>query len=49
MSNLYQETFEGEKTTKADGLIKLIFGFILGMMLVHVYIYLRKYDYDECY
>ena len=37
---LSQETFEGEKTTKADGFIKLIFGFILGMMLyVFIFIY----------
>ena len=38
--DLSQETFEGEKTTKADGLIKLIFGFILGMMLyMFIFIY----------
>jgi ABC-2 type transport system permease protein len=37
---LSQETFEGEKTTKADGFIKLIFGFILGMMLyMFIFIY----------
>ncbi len=38
--NIYQETFKGEKTTKADGLIKLIFGMILGMMLyMFIFIY----------
>jgi len=38
--NIYQETFKGEKTTKADGAIKLIFGMILGMMLyMFIFIY----------
>tara|TARA_B100001758_G_scaffold230588_1_gene226390 strand:+ start:2712 stop:4013 length:1302 start_codon:yes stop_codon:yes gene_type:complete len=38
--NIYQETFSGEKTTKADGAIKLIFGMILGMMLyMFIFIY----------
>lgn len=38
--NIYQETFNGEKTTKADGAIKLIFGMILGMMLyMFIFIY----------
>jgi len=38
--NIYQETFKGEKTTKADGVIKLIFGMILGMMLyMFIFIY----------
>ena len=31
--NLLQETFQGEKTTKSDGLVKYIFGFVLGMLL----------------
>ena len=38
--NIYQETFKGEKTTKADGAIKLIFGMILGLMLyMFIFIY----------
>ena len=38
--NIYQETFKGEKTTKADGVIKLIFGMILGLMLyMFIFIY----------
>ena len=32
--NLFQETFEGEKTTKTDGLVKLIFGMVLLLILV---------------
>ena len=38
--NLYQESFEGEETTKMDGIIKLIFGMILGMLL---YIFIFAY------
>ena len=38
--NLFQETFEGEKTTKTDGLVKLIFGMVLGMLL---YIFIFAY------
>ena len=37
---LYQESFEGEETTKMDGIIKLIFGMILGMLL---YIFIFAY------
>ena len=38
--NLYQESFEGEETTKMDGIIKLIFGMVLGMLL---YIFIFAY------
>ena len=38
--NLYQESFEGEETTKMDGLVKVIFGMILGMLL---YIFIFAY------
>ena len=38
--NLFQETFEGEKTTKIDGVIKLGFGMFLGMLL---YIFIFAY------
>ena len=38
--NLYQESFEGEETTKMDGLIKIFFGMILGMLL---YIFIFAY------
>ena len=38
--NLYQESFEGEETTKMDGVIKLIFGMVLGMLL---YIFIFAY------
>ena len=38
--NLYQESFEGEETTKMDGLIKIVFGMILGMLL---YIFIFAY------
>ena len=38
--NLYQESFEGEETTKMDGIIKLVFGMILGMLL---YIFIFAY------
>ena len=31
--NLYQESFEGEETTKMDGFAKVMFGMILGMLL----------------
>ena len=38
--NLYQETFEGEKTTKADGAVKLIFGMVLGFLLyMFIFVY----------
>ena len=38
--NLLQETFQGEKTTKSDGLVKYIFGFVLGMLLyMFIFIY----------
>ena len=38
--NLLQETFQGEKTTKSDGLVKYIFGFALGMLLyMFIFIY----------
>ena len=38
--NLFQETFEGEKTTKTDGFLKLLFGLFLGMLL---YIFIFAY------
>jgi len=38
--NLYQESFEGEETTKMDGLVKVIFGMVLGMLL---YIFIFAY------
>tara|TARA_B100000029_G_scaffold488869_1_gene546002 strand:+ start:4149 stop:5453 length:1305 start_codon:yes stop_codon:yes gene_type:complete len=38
--NLYQESFEGKETTKMDGIVKLIFGMILGMLL---YIFIFAY------
>ena len=38
--NLYQESFEGEETTKMDGIMKLAFGMILGMLL---YIFIFAY------
>tara|TARA_Y100000739_G_scaffold229903_1_gene247189 strand:- start:1682 stop:2986 length:1305 start_codon:yes stop_codon:yes gene_type:complete len=38
--NLYQESFEGEETTKMDGLVKVIFGMILGLLL---YIFIFAY------
>ena len=38
--SLFQETFEGEKTTKTDGFLKLIFGMFLGMLL---YIFIFAY------
>ena len=31
--NLFQESFEGEETTRVDGVVKLIFGFFLGFLL----------------
>jgi ABC-2 type transport system permease protein len=31
--NLFQESFDGEETTRIDGLVKLIFGFFLGFLL----------------
>ena len=31
--NLYQESFEGEETTKMDGIVKMAFAFFLGMLL----------------
>ena len=31
--DLFQESFDGEETTRIDGLIKLIFGFFLGFLL----------------
>ena len=38
--NLIQETFQGEKTTKSDGLVKYIFGFVLGMLLyMFIFVY----------
>ena len=38
--NLLQETFQGEKTTKSDGIVKYIFGFVLGMLLyMFIFIY----------
>ena len=38
--SLFQETFEGEKTTKIDGVIKLGFGMFLGLLL---YIFIFAY------
>ena len=38
--NLYQESFEGEETTKMDGLVKVMFGMILGLLL---YIFIFAY------
>jgi len=38
--NLYQESFEGEETTKMDGIIKISFGMFLGMLL---YIFIFAY------
>ncbi len=38
--NLYQESFEGEETTKMDGFIKISFGMFLGMLL---YIFIFAY------
>lgn len=38
--SLFQETFEGEKTTKTDGFLKLFFGMFLGMLL---YIFIFAY------
>ena len=38
--NLSQESFKGEETTKTDGVIKVIFGLILGMLLyMFIFIY----------
>ena len=31
--DLFQESFDGEETTRIDGLVKLIFGFFLGILL----------------
>ena len=31
--NLFQESFDGEETTRVDGVVKLIFGFFLGFVL----------------
>ena len=31
--NLFQESFDGEETTRVDGIVKLGFGFALGMLL----------------
>ena len=31
--DLFQESFDGEETTRIDGLVKLIFGFFLGFLL----------------
>ena len=31
--NLFQESFDGEETTRLDGIVKLGFGFVLGMLL----------------
>ena len=31
--NLFQESFDGEETTRVDGVVKLIFGFFLGFLL----------------
>lgn len=31
--NLFQESFDGEETTRVDGIVKLIFGFFLGFLL----------------
>ena len=38
--NLYQESFEGEETTKMDGIVKMAFAFFLGMLL---YIFIFAY------
>ena len=38
--NLYQESFEGEETTKMDGIVKMMFAFFLGMLL---YIFIFAY------
>ena len=38
--NLYQESFEGEETTKMDGIIKISFGMFLGTLL---YIFIFAY------
>ena len=38
--NLLQETFQGEKTTKSDGLVKYIFGLALGLLLyMFIFVY----------
>ena len=38
--NLFQESFEGEETTKVDGLIKVLFGLVLGGLLyMFIFIY----------
>jgi len=38
--NLSQETFDGEKTSRADGAVELMFGFILGFLLyIFIFIY----------
>lgn len=38
--NLSQETFDGEKTSRADGAVELMFGFILGFLLyMFIFIY----------
>ena len=38
--SLFQESFDGEETTKIDGLVKVVFGLILGMLLyMFVFIY----------
>ena len=48
--NLIQETFQGEKTTKSDGIVKYIFGFVLvqlyascpyllGLLALHLHFY----------
>ena len=31
--NLFQESFDGKETTRVDGLVKLMFGFFLGLLL----------------
>ena len=31
--NLFQESFDGEETTRVDGVVKLVFGFFLGFLL----------------
>tara|TARA_B100000989_G_C19518098_1_gene462730 strand:- start:247 stop:1551 length:1305 start_codon:yes stop_codon:yes gene_type:complete len=31
--NLYQESFDGKETTRVDGIVKLIFGMVLGLIL----------------
>ena len=38
--NLYQESFEGQETTKMDGIVKMAFAFFLGMLL---YIFIFAY------